>query len=143
MIDWILAKSPANLKEFTAALLKEKIQTVLRENKDGLVYGITFIDYRTKAVFNGSSIGKPYSIAGIQQKLKESGDIVKPEKQNEKIRDQPEQPRIIHPQGSKMQVENTKRKDDLLKDLLDNEKTFNRIPAGLLKKKRKKKNKNV
>jgi hypothetical protein len=37
------------------------INPVFRENKDGRVYGITFIDNRKGAVINGSDLGKEYS----------------------------------------------------------------------------------
>jgi hypothetical protein len=37
------------------------INPVFRENKDGRVYGITFIDNRNGAVINGSDLGKEYS----------------------------------------------------------------------------------
>ena len=68
-IDWVLAKSPGSLEAMINALKKEGVQAVLRENKQGLVFGITFIDFRTKAVFNGSDVGKTYSIAGIRASL--------------------------------------------------------------------------
>lgn len=37
------------------------INTIFRESKDGIVYGITFIDNRKGAVINGSDLGKEYS----------------------------------------------------------------------------------
>jgi hypothetical protein len=37
------------------------INPVFRENKDGRVYGITFVDNRKGAVINGSDLGKEYS----------------------------------------------------------------------------------
>lgn len=37
------------------------INPVFRENKDGRVYGITFVDNRRGAVINGSDLGKAYS----------------------------------------------------------------------------------
>lgn len=50
-------------------LQKEGVDTVLRQNTDGLVYGVTFVDHKSKSVFNGSSIGKEYSAKGLQDKL--------------------------------------------------------------------------
>jgi hypothetical protein len=43
------------------ALQKENIQVVLRQNDKGVIYGITYVDHRTKCVFNGSHLGKRYS----------------------------------------------------------------------------------
>lgn len=37
------------------------INAVFRENKEGRVYGLTFIDNKSGAVFNGSNLGKGYS----------------------------------------------------------------------------------
>jgi hypothetical protein len=68
-IDWVLAGKPKTLKEFAELLKEEKIHLLLRQNAKELVYGLTFIDYRTKSVFNGSDIGKPYSAKNILAKL--------------------------------------------------------------------------
>jgi hypothetical protein len=37
------------------------INAMFRENKEGRVYGLTFIDNKNGAVFNGSDLGKEYS----------------------------------------------------------------------------------
>lgn len=57
------------LPQLVKQLQKEGIDTVLRQNAEGLVYGITFVDHKTKSVFNGSKIGKEYSVKGLQNKL--------------------------------------------------------------------------
>lgn len=46
------------------------IATVLRQNQDGLIYGITFVDHQTKAVFNGTDLGKQYRAKGISERCK-------------------------------------------------------------------------
>lgn len=50
-----------NLGNMIADLRQQRIQTVLRTNDNGIVYGITYIDHQSKCVFNGSELGKPYS----------------------------------------------------------------------------------
>lgn len=139
-IDWVLAKSPGSLESFVAALKKEGVQTVLRENKEGLVYGITFIDYRTKAVFNGSDIGKAYSIAGIRASLESSqhglGKAPKPAPETVQSKVFGESKEPSQNTGSQP------AQDGLLKELLEHERNLNRVPAELLKKKRKKRNPN-
>jgi hypothetical protein len=142
-IDWVLTKSPGNLTDFIRALRKEKIQTVIRENKEGVKYGITFIDYRTKSVFNGSDIGKEYSIAGIQKKL--TGV------QQDKEREITEKKPLISPVLSKIssqekgdeKKEKQNEKTDLLKELVTPEKVFQRLPYELIKKKKKKRNQSL
>lgn len=143
-VDWALAKSPATLKEFTEALLNENIQTLLRQNSDGLVYGVTFIDYRTKAVFNGSDLGKQYSIAGIQQKLNEQSKTSIEENKYKELQAISKFPKDRVTQSEKeMTTNHTTNKEDLLQQLTANEKTFNRLPFELVKKKKKKRKQNL
>ena len=69
VIDFALVnKKYKSLKEFSEALQKEKISVVLRQNNNGIIYGITYVDHQTKCVFNGSHLGKQYSSNGIQQR---------------------------------------------------------------------------
>jgi hypothetical protein len=68
-LDWILVKPPETLQGFKTALEKENISLIIRENENGLVYGLTYIDHSSKTVFNGSEIGKQYSASGILEKL--------------------------------------------------------------------------
>lgn len=142
-IDWIMAKSPASLKQFIDELKKENVQTIIRENKDGIKYGITFIDYRTKSVFNGSDIGKEYGIAGIQKKLKgenQSSKQILPEKKSfTALAPSKETAKDINDEKMKEQ----KTENDLLKELVAPEKIFNRLPYELIKKKKKKRDNNL
>jgi len=59
-IDGILAK-PKTENRFLQALAEKSIQCILRRNPEGRIYGVTFIDQKNKAVFNGSDLGRPYS----------------------------------------------------------------------------------
>lgn len=68
-LDKILGEHPPTLESLIAALQKQDITTVLRQNAQGRIYGITFVDHRNKSVFNGSGIGKAYSIAGLFKQL--------------------------------------------------------------------------
>jgi hypothetical protein len=73
-INWVLAKKPDTVAGFIAQLRKENISTVLRRNEQGFIYGITFIDHRTKSVFNGSDLGKGFSAAAIQDRITKSSN---------------------------------------------------------------------
>lgn len=53
---------------FCKALEKEGINVVLRQNEEGKLYGITYVDHVTRCVFNGSALGKQYSAKGIQER---------------------------------------------------------------------------
>ncbi len=51
-IDLALLKNPNHsVQSLIKSLEKEAIQTVLRQNEQGLIYGTTYVDYRTKCVF--------------------------------------------------------------------------------------------
>ncbi|SJZ67663.1 Relaxase/Mobilisation nuclease domain-containing protein [Chitinophaga eiseniae] len=68
-IDWALAgKKQLSLPQLIAALEKQGIATVRRQSAAGQLYGITFIDHRTRCVFNGSDLGKQYSAVGLQKR---------------------------------------------------------------------------
>jgi hypothetical protein len=67
-LDWILMKQYKNLDAFKEALEKEKIYLIVRQNDNGIVYGLTYIDHRNKCIFNGSEIGKSYSAKLILEK---------------------------------------------------------------------------
>lgn len=69
-INWTLAQQPATLKDFVAKLRQDNIDVVLRQSKDGQLYGLTYVDHGSQTVFNGSDLGKKYSAKGIQDQLK-------------------------------------------------------------------------
>jgi len=70
--------NPANrsLPALMKALQKENIRIVLRQNDQGMVYGITYIDHKTKCVFNGSHLGKQYSANAIQQRCSSTLNVI-------------------------------------------------------------------
>jgi Relaxase/Mobilisation nuclease domain len=134
-IDLMFLKRPGMpLPELIQALEKEKIQVVLRQNANGLIYGMTYIDHQTKCVFNGSDLGKPYSANQMQERCKPEQPVVKPRQQAPKQDQAPaiEQPHYtptIDPSAS-------------LIPLLQSEKVNNSLPYELrqdLKRKRKRK----
>jgi len=46
---------------FEKELAKSGITVLFRENEQGRIYGVTFIDHEQKVVFNGSRLGKEFS----------------------------------------------------------------------------------
>jgi hypothetical protein len=63
------APGPLNLDRLESRLREEGVQLVIRQNKEGRIYGITYVDHKSKCVFNGSDLGKPYAAAGLLQRL--------------------------------------------------------------------------
>lgn len=65
-------------KQFSETLAKKGIAVIFRTNTEGRTYGITFVDNRSKAVFNGSALGKSYGAQGILEKLSAKEDTIQP-----------------------------------------------------------------
>ena len=54
-------QSNSSKEDFKKQLARQGIQVIFRENHEGRVYGVTFLDHDTRTVFNGSALGKSYS----------------------------------------------------------------------------------
>jgi hypothetical protein len=50
-----------NRTDFEKILEKQGISVLFRENEQGRIYGVTFVDHEQKAVFNGSRLGREFS----------------------------------------------------------------------------------
>lgn len=57
--------TPLSKMALQKKLKTEGIQVIFRQNEEGRLYGITFVDHSSKAVFNGSDLGKTYSAASL------------------------------------------------------------------------------
>ena len=55
-------------EQLALKLQKDGIHIVFRKSKEGHLFGITYVDHRTKCIFNGSSLGKEYSAKAIQER---------------------------------------------------------------------------
>lgn len=72
------------LPQLIKALGKEGINTIPRQNNDGLLYGVTYVDHKTKCVFNGSALGKEFSAKGIQDRCYRN--ITSEQKENQMVK---------------------------------------------------------
>jgi hypothetical protein len=50
-----------NINDFQSLLKKKNIGVIFRENEQGRIYGVTFIDYQNRTVMNDSRLGKEFS----------------------------------------------------------------------------------
>ena len=57
--------TPVSKAEFQKKLKEDGVQVIYRHNEEGRLYGLTFVDHGSKAVFNGSDLGKSYSAASL------------------------------------------------------------------------------
>jgi len=61
--------SSASMQQFRECLSKEGIGLVIRKNGEGLIYGLTYIDFVNRCVFNGSQLGKGLSAKGVEERF--------------------------------------------------------------------------
>lgn len=127
VIDQVLAQQPCNMLKFIRQLEQKNIATVLRQNDQGRIYGITFVDRNNKCVFNGSDLGKSYSAAHLEEKLQSFSQL--PVHQKPRIQASP--------------VQSQAKTLDILEAVITPQEEFNYTPGSLLKKKRKKKRKSL
>jgi hypothetical protein len=83
-LDEIVAGKPAGMNSLIKLLAQKNVFTALRQNSEGRIYGITFVDNQNKVVFNGSDLGKAYSAAHLQNKLLASVTVDKKQSYAEK-----------------------------------------------------------
>jgi hypothetical protein len=85
-IDKALNKA-ASKESFIEKLRNAQIAGIFRQNSEGRIYGVTYIDQLNKVVFNGSDLGKNYSAAAIVTSFKsniENGSVSTHYSDNEK-----------------------------------------------------------
>ena len=56
-----------NREDFIRLLGEKGIDVVFRENEEGRIYGVTFIDHKNREVYNGSRLGKEFSANAFEQ----------------------------------------------------------------------------
>lgn len=72
-IDMVLKSRAATSPEsFMKALYRKGIHLVQQHNKEGRLYGLTYVDHRNKCVFKGSDLGKYYGANAIPIRLAEA-----------------------------------------------------------------------
>lgn len=139
-IDWALYGKTHTLASLEKALQEEGIKTVIRRNEEGIVYGMTYIDYKNKVVFNGSDLGKEYTAKGVieriaQNMLKAQGTplLHKTNRSNLLLPKKHQQQNFA---GEKEKNNSLEKEIELV---MNPTKENNYLPYQLLQKKRKKK----
>jgi hypothetical protein len=135
-----MVKPPRSLQAFREALQKEKINLVIRENDKGIIYGMTYIDHKTKCVFNGSDIGKEYSAksildkCGITQTISEQEESIQPK--ISKAEKHELKPQLSEQHEQKLDL--SRLFEEIIKPVEEN----NYLPYELRKQKKKKRKSN-
>lgn len=143
-LDECLSQSPSTMKELMEHLKQKNIYTLLRQNAEGRLYGITFVDNQNKVVFNGSDLGKGYSAAALQSRL---ATVTEKSITQDETKGSSSGGSIQKEMGQQKQLEKTIPFTAKIKSpldvLLSTKEQYDNIPNSLLKKKRKKKKPNL
>ncbi|WPR77931.1 relaxase/mobilization nuclease domain-containing protein [Algoriphagus sp. NG3] len=142
----VLKMSKGHLDEAIESLEKQGITTVKRENQDGRLYGVTFVDHRTKCVFNGSVLGKQYSAKGLMERFESDQNEAKitqalPAKTQRMPRDNEGVLPSTITDTERISDSPSRSSRSLLETVLTPEETYSHVPFELRKKKRKKRKK--
>jgi Relaxase/Mobilisation nuclease domain len=143
-LDDCLSQSPSTMKELMEYLKQKNIYTLLRQNAEGRLYGITFVDNQNKVVFNGSDLGKGYSAAALQSRLATGNEksLAKDETKDSSSSGsiQKEMSQQKHQEKT---ISLSTKTESPLDVLLSTKEQYDNTPNSLLKKKRKKKKHNL
>lgn len=125
-IDQVL-KKPQSKDAFVKALASRGVFVLFRENEEGRVYGVTFVDNRNKVVFNGSDLGKTYGAKAILDQLSQAPGATSSGTQSQ-----------THPAEVQHTPEVDLHINELLKDLTTAQAYDFTSPEAAIKKRRKK-----
>jgi Relaxase/Mobilisation nuclease domain len=141
-LDDCLSQSPSTMNELMEHLKQKNIYTLLRQNTEGKLYGITFVDNQNKVVFNGSDLGKGYSSPALQSKLANPNEntLKQDETKAGGSSGTLQKDQSIQKQQDKT-ISPTIKSESLFDILLSTKEQYDNTPNSLLKKKRKKKKK--
>lgn len=140
------SQCPKSLQELKELLNKDNIKVIPRLSKEGVIYGITYIDLKTKCVFNGSALGKQFSAKAILESIH-----LKPNAGNSQTIISAQKSILNQPQGISKSA-NTASHSDAIPQNYNNEKSImelltqyefasSSVPYEWRKKKRKRKKK--
>jgi len=144
-VDKILTNHPKfSRNDLDYLLKKENIKILYRENKEGQVYGITYIDQFKKSVFNGSDLGKDYAAKALTASMVREDQYQHHEfKQNQKRGDEQPGHQLSKPNHNRPlnshHSEQQGQANIILNDLLQTRRLDDYIPGQLTKKRQRKK----
>ncbi|RKR82153.1 relaxase/mobilization nuclease-like protein [Mucilaginibacter gracilis] len=67
-VNMALLNGAVSLEVLKERLREKGIDLVIRQNAEGLIYGLTYVDHQQKIVFNGSELGKAFSAKAILER---------------------------------------------------------------------------
>lgn len=146
-IQYVL-KTPGPLKlfQFSDALKKQGIQTVFWTNKQGVIYGLTYVDHTNKVVFNGSKLGPEFSAKAVlercgEQQVPASLNPSTPAKEKRTTIAAPGKPVRWFPNSPIKNPQYIDTVRGILQELMHPEDSYDQLPYELTGRKKKKKKK--
>lgn len=74
-------------RQLVDRLGKKGVSLIYRQNNEGRIYGLTYVDHNTQCVFNGSDLGKAFSAKAVLEILKKpEAQLSDPTNRNTKTR---------------------------------------------------------
>lgn len=143
-VDGCLSQSPSTMKDLMEQLKQKNIYTLLRQNAEGRLYGITFVDNQNKVVFNGSDLGKGYSAAALQSRLATGKEKSQTQDETKGSSSAGSIQKAMNQQKQQEKgIPFTTKTENPLDVLLSTKEQYDNTPYSLLKKKRKKRKPNL
>lgn len=125
---------------FLQYLNQAGIQVLFRESSQGLVYGVTFLDHRNRAVINGRELGKAYGARQLVARLSRCPQGKEVTLGTARAR---EVPATIKPGGATLAPQDAfplaTQPENVIRELLEARQEPAYLPAALKRQKRKRK----
>ncbi|MDH6306719.1 hypothetical protein M2459_001953 [Parabacteroides sp. PF5-5] len=90
-------KEANNIDDFKLLLKEKSIGAIFRQNEQGRIYGVTFIDYQNQAILNGSRLGKEFSANQFQALSNDSPVKEKEERPEQQVSYKPQLEKLSSP----------------------------------------------
>lgn len=142
------SKKPKSITELKNMLKREGVELVVRTGRDGVVFGVTYVDFRSKCVFNGSDLGKSFSAKGITETLNNNDSkniAVHPDDDHKQLMkshlrtQKSEQSTDKQNHDLTPEINSTAKDTGMIEQLLNPEYTSQHVPFEWKKRKRRKK----
>ena len=87
ILDQLTNASGSTSNQLADGLGRKGVSLIYRQNNEGRIYVLTYVDHNTRCVFNGSDLGKAFSAKAVLEKLNKGEDqILEPTNGNIKTR---------------------------------------------------------
>jgi len=87
ILEQLTNASGSTSDQLVDGLGRKGVSLIYRQNNEGRIYGLTYVDHNTRCVFNGSDLGKAFSAKAVLEILKKpEAQLSDPKNRNTKTR---------------------------------------------------------